>query len=365
MMTDVERKVRVRTAISEEQQAILKDHYNVNPRPSREEFRAIASRLMLDQRVVQVWFQNNRSRERKMNSYGLIKPHFPGQSPESASNSSTPVHHRNTGPSNGEQPLDLTVKARDLSPAHSPKYGMAPVQQQSSNAEEVMNLSFKSAPNSNPFRQFHSMYALPNGGAMMRHTPSPNEAGPHGSPYGLPPNLGLVPMDRLLQMSPELARNPLMGLKAVEPGMDHHGMHRSWKDEHEARMSHHEGLLENLFHKQKHMQNFQQMHQSLAMHGMPNHVKRPKQVEEPQDGQFLCDQCDKAFNKQSSLARHKYEHSGEWTDSVIRILLLILHHILELSFNRCYLLFLSPPPSQVNVRTSAWSVPRRSSTSTT
>lgn len=27
-------------------------------------------------------------------------------------------------------------------------------------------------------------------------------------------------------------------------------------------------------------------------------------------GQFACDQCEKSFNKQSSLARHKYEHSG-------------------------------------------------------
>lgn len=34
------------------------------------------------------------------------------------------------------------------------------------------------------------------------------------------------------------------------------------------------------------------------------------QVKE-EDGQFVCDQCDKAFSKQSSLARHKYEHSGK------------------------------------------------------
>jgi hypothetical protein len=25
---------------------------------------------------------------------------------------------------------------------------------------------------------------------------------------------------------------------------------------------------------------------------------------------YACDQCDKSFGKQSSLARHRYEHSG-------------------------------------------------------
>jgi hypothetical protein len=28
-------------------------------------------------------------------------------------------------------------------------------------------------------------------------------------------------------------------------------------------------------------------------------------------GQYICNLCDKSFNKQSSLTRHKYEHSGE------------------------------------------------------
>lgn len=30
-----------------------------------------------------------------------------------------------------------------------------------------------------------------------------------------------------------------------------------------------------------------------------------------EDGLYSCDQCDKTFGKQSSLARHKYEHSGK------------------------------------------------------
>lgn len=29
-----------------------------------------------------------------------------------------------------------------------------------------------------------------------------------------------------------------------------------------------------------------------------------------EEGLYACDQCDKMFGKQSSLARHKYEHSG-------------------------------------------------------
>ena len=29
------------------------------------------------------------------------------------------------------------------------------------------------------------------------------------------------------------------------------------------------------------------------------------------EGMYACDQCNKVFSKQSSLARHKYEHSGK------------------------------------------------------
>lgn len=33
---------------------------------------------------------------------------------------------------------------------------------------------------------------------------------------------------------------------------------------------------------------------------------------ESEEGAYGCDQCDKTFSKQSSLARHKYEHSGKY-----------------------------------------------------
>ncbi|EFP02101.1 hypothetical protein CRE_22276, partial [Caenorhabditis remanei] len=40
-------------------------------------------------------------------------------------------------------------------------------------------------------------------------------------------------------------------------------------------------------------------------------LKFPTTPIKEEEGLFSCDQCDKVFGKQSSLARHKYEHSGQ------------------------------------------------------
>ncbi|KAG5674129.1 hypothetical protein PVAND_004114 [Polypedilum vanderplanki] len=270
--TESERKVRVRTAISEEQQAILKEFYSINPRPNREDFRNIAQRLMLDARVVQVWFQNNRSRERKQNGFG--------------------INSKQDGSSGGEdQPLDLSMKKDSDTPTTSPRYGIVP------NDTGAINLSRKMASFSPLFQPNFSADFL------SRQIPSPNEAVSHlptaarnGMGYNLP--LGL-PLERLLQFTPEMARNPLLMMKndlrspanSLSPGSSEK---RSWKDD-ESR-----SLDESLHH-----------------HQQPYHPQRrmPKMKSEiPPDSsefQYVCDLCDKAFRKQSSLARHKYEHSGQ------------------------------------------------------
>ncbi|XP_059611904.1 zinc finger protein 1 isoform X2 [Phlebotomus argentipes] len=294
-----ERKVRVRTAISEEQQAVLKEHYAVNPRPSREEFRSIASRLMLDARVVQVWFQNNRSRERKLNNIGMMKQPF-----TPITRAGSPPIFNASGSIDWDQPLDLSLKkdSRDsqsndtATPSNSPRYGTAPLQSTAGGQEEVMNLSHKSSRSPTPYRPLHLYGATLSNriDALVRQTPSPNEAVPRHTPYVLPSAaLGLVPMERLLQMTPEMARNPLLGLKgercnSLSPGSER----RSWKDE-ESRVSL-DGMID-------------------VTNGPMNvgHASKRVKMEPEQEGQFVCDQCDKAFSKQSSLARHKYEHSGQ------------------------------------------------------
>ena len=262
--TESERKVRVRTAISEEQQAILKEFYAVNARPNRDDFRNIAQRLMLDPRVIQVWFQNNRSRERKQSGvHGPFKT------------------------SGDEQPLDLSMKKELMTElpktSTSPRYGLVPSQQAS---DEVLNLSRKIAPFSPLFQPNYTADFL------SRQIPSPNEAGPRMSSvrngYNLP--LGL-PLERLLQFTPEMIMmKPEQRGNSLSPGSSEK---RSWKDD-ESR-----SYDEALHHSHQQFQTQRRM---------------PKMKSEvPPDSDefnFVCDLCDKAFRKQSSLARHKYEHSG-------------------------------------------------------
>uniref|UniRef100_A0A182PVH4 Homeobox domain-containing protein n=1 Tax=Anopheles epiroticus TaxID=199890 RepID=A0A182PVH4_9DIPT len=97
-------KVRVRTSISEEQQNELKRYYARNSKPSRDEFQAIAHHVKMEARVVQVWFQNNRSRERKMGQ--TVAPIGAPNSPLHADRAPSVV----TESATADQPLDLSLK---------------------------------------------------------------------------------------------------------------------------------------------------------------------------------------------------------------------------------------------------------------
>jgi uncharacterized C2H2 Zn-finger protein len=330
--TESERKVRVRTAISDEQQAVLKEYYTINPRPNREDFRNIAQRLMLDARVVQVWFQNNRSRERKQNG----------------------VSHQHSFKSEGEdEPLDLSMKGKDMTtdaPTTSPRYGTVPMQHNSNNNHDaaVLNLSRK-------MNQFSPIFAHNfNADFLSRQIPSPNEAvvshlptaARNGMAFGNLP-LGL-PLERLLQFTPEMARNPLLMMKSeqrspansLSPGSSEK---RSWKDE-ESRSF--DEMLNHHHHQQQ-----QQHHQQTPYQSQRRMPKMKSEI--PPDSsefQFACDICDKAFRKQSSLARHKYEHSGEFPHTKLNIfnqhhntlslpsvvVFFVTHKVPKLRFNEFY-----------------------------
>ena len=64
-MTIDDKKLRIRSLFSDEQLNILKAHYLLNPRPRKFELIRIGNKIGYPKRVVQVWFQNMRARDRK------------------------------------------------------------------------------------------------------------------------------------------------------------------------------------------------------------------------------------------------------------------------------------------------------------
>lgn len=284
MSGDQERKVRVRTAISEEQQNYLKEHYKLNPRPNREEFRTIAEQLMLDARVVQVWFQNNRSRERKLNNgNGSSKPFVPSQ-PIQIKNSSS----ASPKPITTDQPLDLSVKRGDIGSTLTESIEKSLARNAGLFAlEKAINFSRKSSLSPSSNQETNSLSSmLHHNEFFQRQSVSPQEA--MQAPLAVACGLMRNPP---FSLNTELNRNTLLGMKtdSISPNSE-----KRWRGD-ESRSS---------------MEDDTQFSRASKRNILS--TSGPSKKDSEGEGQFVCDQCDKAFSKQSSLARHKYEHSGKY-----------------------------------------------------
>ncbi|XP_049870034.1 zinc finger protein 1 isoform X2 [Pectinophora gossypiella] len=270
---DNDRKIRVRTALSEEQQVVLKQHYSENPRPNRDEFKKIAQLIGLDNRVVQVWFQNNRARERRMTQ-------------------SVPI---------SDQPLDLSTKKTNASitssPSPSPPCNISVTH---SDSEEAVNLSQKSSRSTTPHRtNYVNTYPHSNCSSSsftdFRLSPSPGET-INGHKRLLSQKMSInpvMPMEKLLQYNDmSHARSPLVNMhmssdinrQESSPSYERH----PWGEE---------------------IQTQNEFDDDASV--LKRSKLKPGAEFKEGEGQFVCDQCDKTFVKQSSLARHKYEHSGQ------------------------------------------------------
>ena len=128
MDTSGERKSRVRSLISDEQLSVLKSYYSRNQMPRREELMQIAEAIGHPYKVVKVWFQNSRAKDRREGklsgpSGGLVK--YPTPPPSTASSQQVISPAASPGPGvkreGRELPLDLTITARaQLSPSVTP-----------------------------------------------------------------------------------------------------------------------------------------------------------------------------------------------------------------------------------------------------
>ncbi|KAK8393829.1 hypothetical protein O3P69_006864 [Scylla paramamosain] len=297
------KKVRVRSHIGEEQLAILRARYAFNPKPKKEELQAIAENINFPVRVVQVWFQNARARDRREgrsitpipSPYPQIgyPPHgypapgpacgypSPGYTPPASQVPGKPhslrpypsllsgpslfyplQHPLSPAPADGaddhanDQPLDLSTKKS--SPSASPK--PASVYSDSDADSTSLAISYKSES----------------------RTPTPT---PTPTPTAL--NNNIAETKEISGGALAVADLPSMISDQCK--------------------------LAQILHGAK----FGPLYPDHAEHG----EKRPrdddsgdesrKRRRDEEGGVFQCDQCDKSFNKQSSLARHKYEHSGQ------------------------------------------------------
>jgi len=111
-----EKKSRVRSLISEEQLSILKSCYNVNQMPRREELMQIADAIGHPYKVVKVWFQNSRARDRRE---GKLPPLSTTQHHQATMSPLTPSLVKYPTP-----PPSTASSQQQLSPAVSPGPGM-------------------------------------------------------------------------------------------------------------------------------------------------------------------------------------------------------------------------------------------------
>ena len=109
---------RPRAMISDEQVATLKAYYGVNPKPRREDLINISEEIGHPFKVVKVWFQNTRARDRRenaaVNSKAFTKHLLPPTPPASCSAGSQKCVSPSASPlkedSEDKIPLDLSTK---------------------------------------------------------------------------------------------------------------------------------------------------------------------------------------------------------------------------------------------------------------
>ncbi|XP_042230419.1 zinc finger E-box-binding homeobox protein zag-1-like isoform X2 [Homarus americanus] len=297
------KKVRVRSHIREEQLVVLRAHYAMNPRPKKEELLNIAEKIGFSVRVVQVWFQNARARDRR----------------EGRSITPTPSTYSQASYTSSYSNPSHTTSSYTPS-SYAPTSYAPPTSQANSKALSISSYypSLLAGPG--------LVYPLQNG----RASPTPAD-GADGNDDDQPLDLSTK------KSSPSASPKPASVYS--DSDADSTSLAISYKSESRTPTP---NSLNNNISEPKEPSGLtvaglpsvisEQCKLAQILHGaklgLPSlytdHIdpsdKRPrdddsgdesrKRRREEEGGVFQCDQCDKSFNKQSSLARHKYEHSA-------------------------------------------------------
>ncbi|KAM3181987.1 hypothetical protein ACTXT7_013297 [Hymenolepis weldensis] len=282
------RHQRTRLSITPEQESVLNPYLENNPYVSQEQVKQLANGTGLDDQKLRVWFQNARSRRRKTvvdstsltssNQNGPLDLSISKREPNEALNQINPLSStfqlRSMFPppfsslipttTVSSNPLSQMISAVEMNQNQSRE----PLQEQSQLQLQNPTLSYM-----NPFQ--HYLYRLST--ALANQSSAANT-----SSISFP----VAPLTFLLQ--PHLL-NPLSQLFGgiTEDPLLQNGRTRPQEDQSNLPNS-----LEN----------------STTENG--NEPTKVRKLIPSKSNLYVCDECNKAFSKHSSLARHKYEHTG-------------------------------------------------------
>ncbi|CAJ0602380.1 unnamed protein product [Cylicocyclus nassatus] len=268
------RPLRSRSFLTDAQVTILSNHFKRNPFPSKYELSAVAEQIGVNKRVVQVWFQNTRAKERRSNRLPPLSrmpwplsaatsalPHpnaaqimsvwaqqysaLASQAEQSADESATIQKEESLDDDKSNTPLDLTVKD-ESDHDWSPEKLVGLVDRSAFNLQQLLKQTTSSDP-------------------------SPSSETPE------------TEVTSSIWPTANMLFNQYNILNV--------------------------GNLANIQNVLEHQNDADETMSLGSNDSKRNNYRISKIVEE--EGLYACDQCDKMFGKQSSLARHKYEHSGQ------------------------------------------------------
>ncbi|KAE9417743.1 hypothetical protein Angca_006105 [Angiostrongylus cantonensis] len=264
------RPLRSRSFLTDAQVAILNTHFKRNPFPSKYELSAVAEQIGVNKRVV--WFQNTRAKERRSNRL----PPLGRMSWSLAATSAMPTH----------------PNAAQIMSAWAQQYSSVLTQQSSdeSVANQKEEVSIDDDKSNTPL-----------------DLTVKDEVDHEWSPEKL---IGLVDRSafNLQQMLKQTtSSDPSQTSEAPEPKVSSSiwPSTNMFLNQYNVLNVANLGGIQNVFEGQTDADETMSLSSNDSKR---NNFRINKLVEE--EGLYACDQCDKMFGKQSSLARHKYEHSG-------------------------------------------------------
>lgn len=307
------KKVRVRSVLSEETLQVLRNQYNLNPRPKKNDILRLAQQVNYSTRVVQVWFQNMRARDRRL---GRPVPNgcddknqtrAAGEQPSPLFHESSLRQTANQNSSSFPSPTPLSPKR--LSPLTQP----ATANGKTENAEQPLDLSV----------------------GCRSEKVSTVQSG----------DSAFTPINLSYQAIDQVSRTPINQFIFGPQICDERDLLEKMDVDHVEKWNHSslsdEFVVLNGGSRKRRMEvdsssdgennsedGGSESSKSMLPNGCSNNNGSDKLVritdssgmesgsfdgQGDANGLFSCDQCDKTFSKQSSLARHKYEHSGQLT----------------------------------------------------